>query len=180
MLSTKQLVIPESIKSFLQKYRYFFIMILIGLIFLIVPTTEKDTKTSTERAELTFSVDVLQNKIEKMLSKSEGVGRVEVLLTLKSGMEHIYAEEARVTLDRQENEAQFDYHEDSDKRPSVISGDSGVETPVLVKQIYPEFLGATVICDGAENATVRKLISEAISALTGIGSDKIAILKMKQ
>ncbi|MBE6915041.1 MAG: hypothetical protein E7471_00180 [Ruminococcaceae bacterium] len=174
------MVIPESVKLIFQKYRYFFIVILIGLLFLIVPTSDGENTKESDRTELEFSVESLQNKIEKMLAKSEGVGRVELLLTLKSGVEQIYAEDARVTRDRQESEEQFDYHEDSDKKPSIISGDTGAETPVLVKQIYPEFLGATVVCDGAENATVRRLITDAIGALTGITADKIAILKMKQ
>lgn len=174
------IMIPESVKLIFQKYRYFFIAILIGLLFLIVPTSDQENAQKSERTELEFSVDSLQNKIEKMLSKSEGVGRVELLLTLKSGVEQIYAEDIRVTRDHQEGDEQFDYHEDSDKKPSIISGDSGTECPVLVKQIYPEFLGATVVCDGAENASIRQLITDAVGALTGITADKIAILKMKQ
>ena len=174
------LMMPESVKYVFQKYRYFFIVILIGLLFLILPVSNKENTERSEQIELEFSVESLQNKIEKMLSKSEGVGRVQLLLSLKSGVEQVYAEDIRVSRERQEDDEQFGYHEDSDKKPSVISGDSGAESPVLVKQIYPEFLGATVVCDGAENASVRQLITDAVCALTGITADKIAILKMKQ
>ena len=38
--------------------------------------------------------------------------------------------------------------------------------------------GAVVVCDGAENAAVRMDILRAIRSYTGLGSDKITILKM--
>ncbi len=180
MFSLKQFMLPDSVKHFLLKHRYLFVLAFVGLLFLIVPTPEKENTKVVEQTELLFSVDEMESKIEKMLTKSEGVGRVELLLTLKSSSEQIYAEEARVSHERQESGNTVDYHEDNDKKPSVISRASGEEVPVLIKQIYPEFLGATVVCDGADNASVRRLISDAIYALTGITADKIAILKMKQ
>ncbi len=179
MISLKQFILPDSVKRFLQKHRNLFIMALVGLLFLIVPMPDKEHAKVTEKAELSFSVDEMEQKIEKMLKKSEGVGRVELILTLKSSAEQIYAEEARASHERQESENLVDYHEDNDKKPSVISRASGEEVPVLVKQIFPEYLGATVVCDGADNASVRRQISDAVSALTGITADKIAILKMK-
>ena len=36
-----------------------------------------------------------------------------------------------------------------------------------------------VICDGAERASVRLAITQAVSSLTGLGSNKIAVVKMK-
>lgn len=170
----------EKIKVFWDKYRFFLIVILIGLIFILLPTScEPKEETNSSHNMQDFSVETLQKEIEQMLEKTDGVGRVKLMLTLKSGMEQIYAQEARVTQDSQESENNSEYRADSDKRPSVISDSSGTETPVLVKQIYPEFLGATVVCDGAENARVRSVISDAISALTGITADRIAIIKMK-
>ena len=38
--------------------------------------------------------------------------------------------------------------------------------------------GAIVVCDGAGNASVRLDILRAIGSYTGLGSDKITILKM--
>ena len=48
-----------------------------------------------------------------------------------------------------------------------------------VSVLYSEH-GAAVICDGAEDARVRLAIVQAVSAYTGLGSDKITVLTMEQ
>ena len=45
--------------------------------------------------------------------------------------------------------------------------------------IYPQFQGALIVSEGADNAQVRWSIVCAVSALTGLGSDKITVVKMK-
>ena len=47
------------------------------------------------------------------------------------------------------------------------------------KTLYPVYQGAVVVCEGAERAAVRLAIVEAVSSLTGLGSDKISVIKMK-
>ena len=39
--------------------------------------------------------------------------------------------------------------------------------------------GAVVVCDGAELATVRLDVTNAVISYTGLGSDKISVMKMK-
>ncbi len=39
--------------------------------------------------------------------------------------------------------------------------------------------GAVVLCSGAEKAEVRLGVTNAVSAYTGLGSDKIRVIKMK-
>lgn len=39
--------------------------------------------------------------------------------------------------------------------------------------------GAVIVCDGAESAAVRLKVVNAVSAYTGLGSDRIIVLKMK-
>ena len=39
--------------------------------------------------------------------------------------------------------------------------------------------GAVVVCDGAELATVRLNVTNAVTSYTGLGSDKISVMKMK-
>ena len=52
--------------------------------------------------------------------------------------------------------------------------------PVVTKTKSAPYLGAVVVCDGADSATVRLRIMQAVSALTGLGSDKISVIKMKR
>ncbi len=169
----KKFFISKQFPPMMEKYRTFLIVIMIGLLLMLIPTScEQGSELDSSQTEPEFSVESVQKEIEAMLAKSEGVGRVKVMLTLKSSIEHIYAEESQITRNHEET--------DSDRKPSIISDGSGKEIPVLIKQMYPEFLGATVVCDGAEHIKVRTFITEMIYALTGITADRIAIIKMKQ
>ena len=62
---------------------------------------------------------------------------------------------------------------------SVVSNGSYGETPVTVKRVLPVFRGAVVLCDGADDASVRLSVTQAVSTVCGIGADKVTVLKMK-
>lgn len=49
----------------------------------------------------------------------------------------------------------------------------------LIETKPPEVLGITVICKGADSDLVRSRVIDMLSALFGIGSNRIAILKLK-
>ena len=48
-----------------------------------------------------------------------------------------------------------------------------------VKRVLPVFRGAVVLCDGADDASVRLSVTQAVSTVCGIGADKVTVLKMK-
>ena len=63
---------------------------------------------------------------------------------------------------------------------SYFEGRKKIEESGLIRQINPPaYLGAIVVCQGADNNTVRLAIVEAVSRATGLGADKISVLKMR-
>ena len=42
-----------------------------------------------------------------------------------------------------------------------------------------QYLGVIVVCEGADSPAVRLAIVEAVSDVTGLGADRISVLKMK-
>ena len=49
---------------------------------------------------------------------------------------------------------------------------------VLISSVPPEVQGVTVLCKGGDSVRVKAAISELISALYGIGSNRICVLKL--
>ena len=62
----------------------------------------------------------------------------------------------------------------------TVNRGSGYQEVVITRQVCPVYQGAVVVCQGAGNAAVRLAVVEAISALTGLSSDKISVVKWKQ
>lgn len=62
-----------------------------------------------------------------------------------------------------------------DKIAHVLSCTQGVgEARVIVSEH-----GVVVVCGGADNALTRLQVTEAVSAYTGFGADRIRVLKMQ-
>ena len=171
----------KKLDLFFKKNRSLMLLLFLGLVLMLLPNScDESAGKESEKSVLEFSIEDFQKKLEAILESGEGVGRVRVLLTQKSTETNIYAEETRSTEREQQNGEYEDKNFDYDKKPSIISDGSGKQVPVPVKQIFPEFMGAVVVCDGAESIKVKSFITETICALTGITYDRIAIIKMKQ
>ena len=74
--------------------------------------------------------------------------------------------------------AQFD--SDEEKLCAVLEQIEGCgRVYVLLRQQRDGAGGAVVVCDGADSASVTLEIVNAVSAYTGLGSNRIIVLKMK-
>lgn len=170
------MVVKQWINKFaniLKKYRYALIVLLIGLILMAIPgVSERAETVSNEILETgTSPVELLEQKLSSLLSKVEGAGDVEVILTIAAGEEIIY----------QTN----DDHADSDTSSSsntntVTVTDSNRNQTGLIKQVKTEiYQGAIVVCRGADDPSVRLAIVDAVARITGLGTNCISVLKMK-
>ena len=107
--------------------------------------------------------------MEEILSKISGVGRVDVMLTLHSGGALVLAQDTSLRYSGPTQNPDT-YERTSD----TVSGTGGV---VVTQEKYPLYRGALVVCEGADQAQVRLAMTQAVSALTGLGSDRITVCK---
>ena len=170
-------VISKKYARFFEKYKYILAIIAVGIVLLGLPEGGKDSQKATDKTEEAI-VKEFENKVENALSRCNGVGRCEVILSIESGSEKIYEKEARKSA--RERESGVVLEQDSDVKPSILSEGSGRESALVIKEVYPGFRGAVVICDGAEKTEVKRAVTESLMALTGLGADKISIIKMKK
>lgn len=162
----------ETIRKLTEKLRgnkYVLAALIFGIVLMLVPTVKKspsETKESSDYPD--FSVVSEEKKLEAMLSAIDGAGKVKVMLSLSSGAEQVLASdsEARDGEERRET--------------VVLSSGSGKQNAVTVKYVYPAYRGAAVIAQGAGSAAVRLAITQTVSAVTGLDTAKISVIKMKQ
>lgn len=151
----------------LGKYKYALAVLLAGACLMLLPV--KGTEQSTAPAQTAEQPDpeAFRQALASLLSGMEGAGRVEVLLSIDYGAEQIYQTDERSTGGGA----------GSVERETVLDGAS--RQPVVAKTRYPVYRGAVVVCEGAEKPSVKLAIVQAVSRLTGLGSDKISVIKMK-
>lgn len=155
--------------SLLKKNKYVVIVLIVGVIILLIPTNSSDSGSDSQvdtddtgtQSALDFSVEQQEDRLSVALSEIQGVGDVTVVLSLKTTMEQ---------------EVAVDEDSSGGQETVTVSTGSGTESPVTKKYIYPEYRGALIVAQGADNAEIRLEITQAVSALTGLGADKISVI----
>lgn len=166
-------LIRDKLLGWGKKYRYVFLVLLVGILLMLLPTgTKKEEKTvsATPLAEKQH-LDITADMLEEILSQIKGAGRVEVLLT--------YAAGERTVFQTDERTASSESGEDTEHQTVLFTDSNRGESALVTQILPPQYLGAIVVCQGADNPSVKLAVSEAVSKATGLGIDRISVLKMK-
>lgn len=136
---------------------------LAGLAILLMPTSR--SQTEPEPVIQTAPVQSLEQRLETILSGIDGAGQVQVLLTEESGRQTLY-----------QTDTQSDDSSRTEDTVLVEDGDR-TENGLVRQTLEPEYRGAVVLCDGADQSAVRLAVVNAVSCVTGLGADRICVLK---
>lgn len=155
-----------------KKYRYAILIVLIGIGLMLLPGTSKSEQPKeTKVPESTYVQQPdISERLAQILSKVQGAGKVEIMLTVAQGEKYIYQTDESITSGDSGN---------SKCDTVIITGEDRAQQAIIQQVNPPVYQGALIVCQGAENASVRLAIVEAVSKMTGLGADKISVVKMK-
>lgn len=163
----------EKLRDILKKYRFAALVALAGVVLMLLPG-KKDSMPDAETAEgESFSLEETERRMAEVLGAMDGVGRVQVMLTLRSGETLSLAEDSSATLG-----SGGDVRQDS--QVLTVNRGSGKQEVVVTQRLYPAYQGAVVVCQGAGDSRVRLRVMETVAVLTGLSSDKISVVQWKQ
>lgn len=109
-----------------------------------------------------------EEELKGLLQKVEGVGAVEVMLT-------IHASQEKVTL--KDNAIKGD---NSEETTVLIENENQDSLPYVIQEREPQIEGVVIVCDGGSDSSVKREITDAVGALFSIESHKIKIMKSKE
>ena len=159
--------IKQRIRDSTKKFRAALIVILAGILLMAMPSPGKKPE-APETVPPEIQRPGLSQSLEAILSSVEGAGRVEVLLTEDTGPQNSFV----FNEDRGES--------GSLKRTAVVISDRSQGELGLIRLVTaPRYRGAVVLSQGAQRASVRLAIVQAVASATGLSADKITVLKMK-
>lgn len=151
----------------IKKYRYVALVLMIGLVLMLIPANNITQNKSVKEDTSTKHTASLDQALAAALAQVEGAGKVSVLLTTAAGEETVYQTDANTS-------------ESGSSYTTVTITDAERNQTGLIKQVIPPtYLGALVICEGADDPEVRLCIVSAVSRVTGLGTNQISVLKMK-
>ncbi len=151
-----------------KKYKFILLVVLVGVILMLLPVSsaaEKAAESDLQMPQETFDLEAVQKRMEDILGKIDGVGKLQLMLTLQSGTRLTLAEDTQRDQDR------------TDRETVTLSRGSGSQEVVITNRFYPVYQGAVVVCQGADSSAVRLAVTETVQALTGLTSDRIRVVK---
>ena len=120
----------------------------------------KNTKSAQSSTEYQAQ---LENRLEHLISQMSGAGKTTVMVTLETGEEAIYA------LDTQSGEMQS-------QQTHVLLEDGSALTETVC---LPQVCGVAVLCEGGGDIRVAARITELVSALLDLPSNRICVEQRK-
>ena len=151
----------RKLSAFAAKYKYVLIILLAGVVLLLLPTGSR-TKAKTAQAvsEQTQpqTIQAEEQRLTTLLQQINGAGQVQVLLSYCCSAERELAT-------------------DDSGEPTIISAGGGAQEAVELKTFSPQYLGAVVVCDGADSPQVQLAVTQAVAQFTGLSTDHISVLR---
>lgn len=153
---------------------------------------KKDNITQEENSKVSGVVQVsnkaddesLEKRLENILEKISGVGKVNVMLTYSesSTLKPIYNEDSKVSNTNETDSnggTRFITETDSQKEVIYKENSDGTKEPVTQSVVSPKIEGAIITAKGADVAAVKASIIQAVEAATGLATHKIQVFKME-
>lgn len=126
----------------------------------------------------------IEGRLKDLLESMVGVGTTDVMVTVDS------TEETIVQLNEKQIQEITDETDRNGARRHItnVTRDgqvvlyevsSGNQSPIVVKKLKPRIRGVMIVAKGAENATVHKLIAEAVSRGLDVPVHRISVVPRK-
>lgn len=123
----------------------------------------------------------LENRVKELLKNVDGVGKVDVMILLKSTGEKVVrvdSDTSRAITEETDSGGGSRKVENEERSEStVLTSGSGNNTPIIEKEIRPELSGIIISAAGGGSPKVQAEISAAMEALFGLPAHKIKVLK---
>lgn len=146
----------------------------------LATTNSSQTFTSSQNSS-TESIS-LEEKLEDILSKIEGVGSVKVFINYSESSETVamYNENSKTsTTEETDKSGGTRKVEQTDSQKEVIYQEqNGTKTPIVQKTVEPKIEGAIITAKGAGDINVKTSIIQAVEAATGLATHKIQVFTM--
>lgn len=150
---------------------------------------EQTTNTNKQLASINLNNEEIENennlevKLESILTKMNGVGNVDVMLTYTESTQiiPIYNKNEKISNTKEEDSGggKREVEETDISQEVVYKEEEGKSVIATQKTVSPTIEGAIIIAEGAQDSIVKNNIIQAVEAATGLATHKIQVFERK-
>lgn len=137
---------------------------------------------STQYEEYEYA-GYLENRFKKILQKMDGVGSVDVFVTLSDvGSEVVEKDKSSKCTKEADhlNSMAMDTEVETDEQTIYAKDAQNNDIPFVSKRILPKVEGILIVAEGANDYVIKNEMKSVVLSLFDLDEHKISIVKMKQ
>lgn len=115
-------------------------------------------------------IEDLEKRLCTLLESVQGAGKVQVMITLENTGETIYAQDQKT-----QTQAQNSTVNTTNDTTHVVLDGGNADKALVETQYLPEIKGVAVVCTGGNDIIVVKRITDLVSVVLGISSNRVCV-----
>lgn len=149
----------------------------VGVIFLLFWASPQKKETSQNNNFLNTQeyVEMLEHTLKKNINKLDSVNDCSVMITIASIDDNEYLENKSISSMIKEDNEEY-----SREQEYLVIDDGGDDRVVIKSRRLPKISGALVIYEGSADIETKKNISDAVSTVLSIQSNKVCVLSNQE
>ena len=143
----------------------------------------QQNETNTTSYDSNTYIADMEARLENILRKVNGIGDVEVMLTLKTSKEQValkdspYTKEGLNEVDG-EGGSRTDNNIQREESTVLMTNEDGKTVPYIIQEYEPKVEGVVVIAEGGDDVRIIKDIMDAVEVLFDVPVHKVKVMKM--
>lgn len=153
-------------------------MVLIALSSVIPGEKEKESASLTGNMTSYEYCEWLEERIAQTVNRITGKKGAQVLITLDTGVEYVYATEQKKDNSNtgQTDGGKFSESGSTAETYITVKDKDGNEEAVVRTELIPKIRGVSVVCVGGQKAEVVNAVTEALSTALNIPVENISVV----
>ncbi len=174
--------ILSKLKTIDYKKNYSLILLLVfGIILLLFSDlfTVEETKSFEEEIDSVEKIALEhEKKLTELIARVDGAGKAEIMITMESSGETIYAKtqagDEQVSSDGDNTDTKTGYSTEY----IIVEDENGNKTALVENEYEPVILGVAVLCEGGDSVEIVSEITELVKVVMGVTSNRVYVGKL--
>ena len=147
------------------------------------PSSDKKTSSSSSNISTAEYAKQIESQLTNIVGHIDGVGRVQVMVTVESGVQYVYEQNQKDTNDTttsssNDGDMQKQENTGTEQNPVIMENSSGGQQALIKTELQPAIKGVVVVCDGGDNPVVQENVVSTVTTALDVPSNHISVSKM--
>ncbi|MFA5675190.1 MAG: hypothetical protein WDA65_01595 [Christensenellales bacterium] len=170
-----------------KKIQYLIIILIVIVILAIYFASAGEAQPKAEPLDKPQAVTIsgdndVEHKLKCILSRIEGAGEVEVMITYETGTEIVPAisVDTQTTTKTDTRDGGASTTDTQNTQSEIVTiGGSGGSSALVIKEKSPIVKGVIVVAQGADDIAVKLNLLKAVQTILNVGPHQVDVYKMK-